>query len=100
SIPASSRCSSASALRCRSRTPRAPWGCRPSSARGVHTSPASPGIIDLRDQDELRRRVAPKPGNLMDSRDNGRGEVASLMERILYEVKKIVVGQDHFLERV
>ena len=29
-----------------------------------------------------------------------RGEVNNLMERILYEVKKIVVGQDHFLERV
>ena len=28
------------------------------------------------------------------------GDVASLMERILYEVKKVVVGQDHFLERV
>src|SRR5215212_9275983 len=27
-------------------------------------------------------------------------EVSSLMERILYEVKKVVVGQDHFLERV
>src|SRR5215213_4092292 len=26
--------------------------------------------------------------------------VASLMEKILYEVKKVVVGQDHFLERV
>src|SRR5687767_15290232 len=26
--------------------------------------------------------------------------VATLMERILYEVKKVVVGQDHFLERV
>ncbi len=26
--------------------------------------------------------------------------VSELMERILYEVKKIVVGQDHFLERV
>ncbi|MEZ5650430.1 MAG: MoxR family ATPase [Burkholderiaceae bacterium] len=26
--------------------------------------------------------------------------VAGLMERILYEVKKVVVGQDHFLERV
>src|ERR687886_2232651 len=36
----------------------------------------------------------------MDNRDNGRSEVASLMERILYEVKKVVVGQDHFLERV
>jgi len=30
------------------------------------------------------------------SRDEGYG----LMERILYEVKKVVVGQDHFLERV
>src|SRR3982074_628376 len=28
------------------------------------------------------------------------GEVSREMERILYEVKKIVVGQDHFLERV
>jgi MoxR-like ATPase len=27
-------------------------------------------------------------------------ETSSLMERILYEVKKTVVGQDHFLERV
>ncbi len=36
----------------------------------------------------------------MDAREKGRGEVSPLMERILYEVKKIVVGQDHFLERV
>jgi MoxR-like ATPase len=36
----------------------------------------------------------------MDMRDAGRAEVSSLMERILYEVKKVVVGQDHFLERV
>jgi MoxR-like ATPase len=36
----------------------------------------------------------------MDIRDNGGGDVASLMQRILYEVKKVVVGQDHFLERV
>jgi MoxR-like ATPase len=28
------------------------------------------------------------------------GGVTPLMERILYEVKRIVVGQDHFLERV
>ena len=27
-------------------------------------------------------------------------DVASLMERILYEVKKLIVGQDYFLERV
>jgi MoxR-like ATPase len=32
--------------------------------------------------------------------DRSREHVASLMERILYEVKRIVVGQDHFLERV
>ena len=44
----------------------------------------------------------------MDTRDQfgqqfgepGRAEIASLMQRILYEVKKVVVGQDHFLERV
>ncbi len=27
-------------------------------------------------------------------------QAASLMERVLYEVKRVVVGQDHFLERV
>ena len=36
----------------------------------------------------------------MDNRENGGDDVASLMQRILYEVKKVVVGQDHFLERV
>ena len=36
----------------------------------------------------------------MNDTEVGRTEVASLMERILYEVKKVVVGQDHFLERV
>ncbi|HEU4345750.1 MAG TPA: MoxR family ATPase [Candidatus Binatia bacterium] len=35
----------------------------------------------------------------MDSKET-RSEIASLMERILYEVKKVIVGQDHFLERV
>jgi MoxR-like ATPase len=35
----------------------------------------------------------------VEHREDG-AEVASLMERILYEVKKTVVGQDHFLERV
>ena len=34
------------------------------------------------------------------TKDPGRAEMAALMERILYEVKKVVVGQDHFLERV
>src|SRR5512134_2794542 len=32
--------------------------------------------------------------------DAGRAEMAPLMERILYEVKKVVVGQDHCLERL
>jgi MoxR-like ATPase len=36
----------------------------------------------------------------MDGKDIGRSEIASLMERILYEVKKVIVGQDRFLERV
>ncbi len=36
----------------------------------------------------------------MDTIDSHRRDVAPLMERILYETKKIVVGQDRFLERV
>src|SRR5207342_476135 len=36
----------------------------------------------------------------MDDKETSRSEIASLMERILYEVKKVIVGQDHFLERV
>ena len=31
---------------------------------------------------------------------SARTDTATLMEQILYEVKKVVVGQDHFLERV
>src|SRR4030095_5702379 len=31
---------------------------------------------------------------------NPNAEPATLMERILYEVKRVVVGQDRFLERV
>jgi len=30
-------------------------------------------------------------------RETNHKEVASLMERILYEVKKVIVGQDRFL---
>jgi MoxR-like ATPase len=36
----------------------------------------------------------------MDEMPASRSEVTPLMERILYEVKRVVVGQDHFLERV
>jgi MoxR-like ATPase len=37
----------------------------------------------------------------MDVRSDTSGPaIASLMEQVLYEVKKVVVGQDHFLERV
>src|SRR2546426_2147711 len=36
----------------------------------------------------------------MDANEPGRAGTSSQMQRILYEVKKIVVGQDHFLERV
>ena len=36
----------------------------------------------------------------MEQNESSREDIASLMERILYEVKKVVVGQDHFLERV
>jgi MoxR-like ATPase len=33
-------------------------------------------------------------------KETSRTESFALMERILYEIKKVVVGQDHFLERV
>jgi MoxR-like ATPase len=36
----------------------------------------------------------------VDSKEADRSDIALLMERILYEVKKIIVGQDAFLERV
>ncbi len=36
----------------------------------------------------------------MDTFETERGQVSPLMERVLYEVKKVVVGQDRFLERV
>ncbi|MDB5840129.1 MAG: ATPase [Herminiimonas sp.] len=36
----------------------------------------------------------------MNERHAGRADVSLQMELILYEVKKVVVGQDHFLERV
>ena len=37
---------------------------------------------------------------MADPSDTAPPAVASLMEQVLYEVKKVVVGQDHFLERV
>ena len=36
----------------------------------------------------------------MDNSTTASAEASTLMERILYEVKRVVVGQDHFLERV
>jgi MoxR-like ATPase len=36
----------------------------------------------------------------MDAHATGNSETAELMEQILYEVKRVVVGQDRFLERV
>ncbi len=36
----------------------------------------------------------------MDPSTQERSDIAAQMQRILYEVKKVVVGQDHFLERV
>src|SRR5438128_3018305 len=77
STPASSRYSSGSASRFRSRTPR------PQSA--YHRFDSQP---------------AAAPGRRMEQTELSRDEIASLMQRILYEVKKIVVGQDHVLERV
>ena len=36
----------------------------------------------------------------MSAMNHDKQAIAGLMEQILYEVKKVVVGQDHFLERV
>src|SRR5512134_711942 len=36
----------------------------------------------------------------MDDKTKGHGDIAALMQKVLYEVKRVVVGQDHFLERV
>ncbi len=36
----------------------------------------------------------------MNEQAHGANDSADLMERLLYEVKRVVVGQDHFLERV
>ncbi len=36
----------------------------------------------------------------MNDQAKGAADSANLMERLLYEVKRVVVGQDHFLERV
>ena len=36
----------------------------------------------------------------MDNHNTASAEASTLMEKILYEVKRVVVGQDHFLERV
>jgi len=36
----------------------------------------------------------------MDRLEGSRRNIAASMQRVLYEVKKVVVGQDHFLERV
>jgi MoxR-like ATPase len=36
----------------------------------------------------------------MNESENGGAAASGLTERLLYEVKKVVVGQDHFLERV
>ena len=36
----------------------------------------------------------------MNDKPNSSGQTSSIMENVLYEVKRVVVGQDHFLERV
>ena len=36
----------------------------------------------------------------MNDNASNRNDIAALMEKVLYEVKRVVVGQDHFLERV
>src|SRR5450432_1660357 len=66
--------SSASALPCRSRTPRRRLACRRSETTFIRAAMTDTTTVS--------------------------GEASTLMERVLYEVKRVVVGQDHFLERV
>src|SRR5882672_4016715 len=47
-----------------------------------------------------RSRTRPRRSACHPSKRNAMEQAATLMERVLYEVKKTVVGQDHFLERV
>jgi MoxR-like ATPase len=51
---------------------------------------------------DVRSPFSPPIGNASAQNQAARSgaEVAALMEKILYEVKRVVVGQDHFLERV
>ena len=44
--------------------------------------------------------LSPCTGSTMTDTSSIPGDAATLMERVLYEVKRVVVGQDHFLERV
>ncbi|MDB5820088.1 MAG: MoxR family ATPase, partial [Rhizobacter sp.] len=44
--------------------------------------------------------TSPERSSDFPARPLSASDTASLMERILYEVKRVVVGQDHFLERV
>jgi MoxR-like ATPase len=77
----------------RSRTPPRRSGCRPSDrslSRAVHKPPTA---------DRRSDRFAPVQGP-MDPHSIAPSSHAPLPERILYEVKKVVVGQDAFLERV
>ena len=48
----------------------------------------------------MQIKRTPSTRDTMDMKNTSRTEVFALMERILYEIKKVVVGQDHFLERV
>src|SRR3982750_4397036 len=47
-----------------------------------------------------RRPLLPFFGSAMTDSPSIPSDAAALMERVLYEVKRVVVGQDHFLERV
>ena len=78
STPRSSAPSSASASPCRSRTPPPPSACILSEP-----PPSTP----------------PGSSSMSDS-SPASADTAQLMEKILYEVKRVVVGQDRFLERV
>src|SRR6266850_7005694 len=75
-----------------------------STARSSASSPGSstrPSIAcSSASASPCRSRTRPPRSASLPSRRNAMEHAATLMERVLYEVKKTVVGQDHFLERV
>src|ERR1051326_9350312 len=81
----------------RSSPPKARWSA---SSPGFSTRPNSASSSASGSPFPSSRPRARSACRRSEERKSMSREVTTLMERVLYEVKKMVVGQDHFLERV